>query len=69
MTNRVDHLLVELDGDYRDDDLEAVMNAIRCIRCVASVGVGTSLDPSDHLARNRAKREIREKLLSAIDAY
>ena len=61
MTDRYFALTVVLDRDYRDDDAEPILNAIRMIRGVQSVEPHVS-DPTTHAAEVRAKQDLRERL-------
>lgn len=65
MTDRLNALTVVLEKDIRDDDAESLMNAIRQLRGVLSV-TGTPVDVCDHVALERAKREIRARLWDAL---
>lgn len=65
MTDRIQGLTVALDRDYRDDDVEAIVNAILMVKGVkhvkkSVVGVG------DYTARVRAVADIEGKLLGAL---
>ena len=67
MTDRIKGFTVTLDRDIRIDDVEQILNAVRMISGVASVKtVVTNID--DHMARERVKSEIREKLLELYKA-
>jgi predicted proteasome-type protease len=65
MTDRVHALTVVLDRDMRDDDVQVVIDAIKMIKFVASVGAHVT-DVSDYSARERAKSDIEMKLQHAI---
>ena len=67
MTDRIRHLTVTLDRDYRDDDVESVLEAIRMIRGVEHIeeGIVTS---EDHLARMAVRSEVKRELHQAIEA-
>ena len=59
MTDRVKGLYVSLDRDMRDDDVEAVMDAIRMVRCVSAVECDQFVtDPSDWMDRDRVRHEV-----------
>lgn len=66
MTNRHQHLVVILDGDYRDDDLSHLMDAIQQLRGVARVECGSPVSPDDHYARERAKWELRAQIAALL---
>lgn len=61
MSDRIKGLVITLDKDYRDDDVQVIVNAIKMIKGV--VTVDTSLyDISDSINRNRIKMELEEKI-------
>lgn len=66
MTDRINALTVVLDHDYRDDDIEVVIQCIQLLRGVISVTPNIT-DISDHIALARAKQELREKLYKALE--
>jgi hypothetical protein len=51
MTDRVRSLTVTLDKEYRVDDVEAIVNAIKMTRGVATVENGPVVSGQDHLNR------------------
>lgn len=61
MTDRIHALTVVLDKDYRDDDVQAIIQAIQMTRGVLDVRPHVT-DISDHTARERAKSELRQKI-------
>ncbi len=61
MTDRFNALVVVLDRDYRSDDAQAILDAIRMIKGVVAVE-GNVLKPDDFIARVRVREEIREKI-------
>lgn len=65
MTNRFYALTVVLEMDYRDDDAQPILNAIKMIRGVQSVK-GNISTPDTWMAEERAKRELGQKLLEII---
>lgn len=65
MTDRIHSLTVVLEKDMRDDDAQALINAITQLRGVLSVS-GNISDLSDHIAQVRARRELGEKLFNVI---
>lgn len=65
MTDRVNRLTVILDGDYRDDDLDQLIGAIRLMRGVLKVKMHVA-DTNDYLAVERAKADLREKILDLV---
>lgn len=67
MTDRIRHLTVVLDADYRDDDVEPIVEAIKMVRGVASVEEGI-VEARDLLARDAVRAEIERDLHRAIDS-
>lgn len=65
MTDRIHSLTVTLESDRRDDDVEAITNSILMIRGVLSVAKHVT-DHTAHMAQERAKRELGDKLLAVI---
>ncbi len=61
MTDRYNALTVVLENDIRDDDAEALLNAIRQLRGVLSVS-GNVADMESYLAQERARHDLGEKL-------
>ena len=66
MTDRIRHLTVTLDEDFRTDDLASIVVAIEHIRGVASVET-IVVEGGDHLARLAVRAEIRLKLHEAVE--
>lgn len=64
MTDRIHGLTVGLDHDYRDDDVQAIIDAIRMVKGVSSVTAHVT-EMSDHLARRRIAEWIQSKLYKA----
>ena len=65
MTDRVHALTVILEHEYRDDDVEAIVNAIKMLRGVLSVEEHvTGLD--FYAAREQAKHELRQEMLEHL---
>jgi len=65
MTDRIQGLTVALDRDYRDDDVEAIVNAILMIRGVKSVKKSV-VGMGDYTARVRAVTQIQERLFGVF---
>lgn len=62
MTDRIKGITVTLDGDYRDDDVEAIVQAIRMVKGVAHVALHvTTLE--DHMARARVRADLGKEIL------
>lgn len=66
MTDRVNALTVVLRTDMRDDDAQSTIAAILQLRAVLSVTPNVA-DVSDHVARQRVKFEVTNKLLGALE--
>lgn len=65
MTDRVNRLYVALERDIREDDVEALVDAIRMMRGV--MGVETHVtDEADWVADERARREVRDKIQAIL---
>lgn len=58
MTDRIHSLTVVLDKDYRDDDVQAIVAAIKMVRGVLTVGLNVA-DHNDYMARERARAELQ----------
>ena len=65
MSNRLDGFTVVLADDMREDDAEPLIAAIRQLRGVASV-TGRVVDFADHVARERARREVADGILNVL---
>lgn len=66
MTDRYNALTVALERDIREDDAEAILNAIRMIRGVLAV-IPKVVEASDWMAQQRAKTEISKRLWDALE--
>ena len=65
MTDRINALVVTLDHDIREDDVEAVVQAIRMIKCVLRVDTNVS-NIDTHVAYERARLHMHEVLRKAL---
>lgn len=65
MTDRIHSLTVVLENDVREDDLEPLIAAIRCLRGVLSVSTHVS-DLEAYMAKERARHELGQKLLDVV---
>lgn len=65
MTDRIKGLVVTFDKDYRDDDIEPLVSAIRMLRGVVDVSLSVA-DVDDHINRMRITTELRGKLFDAL---
>lgn len=68
MTDRIRHLTVTLDKDYRDDDVESIVNAICQIRGVQLVKTKV-VEPGDYIARSAVSSELEHKLYETIGNF
>lgn len=65
MTDRVNGFWVALDQDIREDDVEAISNAILMMKHV--IGVKNNLaSPDEWIARTRMQHELRWKILDLL---
>jgi hypothetical protein len=65
MTDRYNALTVVFEKDIRSDDAEAIINAIRCLRGVATVTPNVA-DMASHIALMQARSELRDKLADVL---
>lgn len=65
MTDRISSLTVVLDQDYREDDIETLINAIKLFGNVLDVVPGLT-DPSQYIAERRVKTELQCKLWEVL---
>lgn len=65
MTDRIRHVTVTLDKDYRDDDAESILTAIRMIKGVGSV-VPKVADLPEILARESVRVDFQVKMHEAV---
>lgn len=63
MTDRVNALVVSLDKDYRDDDIQCLIDAVMMLKGVKSVDVNVSSIDSI-VAESRYKQSVAEKLIN-----
>lgn len=61
MTDRIRGFYVALEKDIRDDDVEPIIEAVKCLRFVLKVEPIVS-DANDWIAEERVRRELGEKL-------
>lgn len=57
MTDRLKGCWVAFDKDYREDDAQPILNAIRHIKCVAGVSPEIT-GPDDWIARCHVREEL-----------
>jgi inosine-uridine nucleoside N-ribohydrolase len=65
MSDHTVALTVVLDKDYRVDDAESIMSAIKMIKGVTSVEANVA-DFDTHVAYTRARNELEKKLFDAL---
>ena len=65
MTDRVKGFTVTLDKDYRTDDVEAILNAVRMIQGVAHVEPSL-VTMDDHMNRQVIKSQLLTKLFKIL---
>lgn len=65
MTDRIHSLTVVLESDRRDDDVKAIVNSILMIKGVLNVAEHVT-DHAAHMAQERSKRELGDKLMAVI---
>jgi hypothetical protein len=65
MTDRINYLTVALKSDTRDDDCEALINAIRQLRGVLKVEPNVA-DGNSWTSDARTKRELGDKLWEVL---
>lgn len=68
MTDRIRTLTVTLDRDYRDDDAQAVIDALRMIRGVSSVEMGVPVDGNQHYAASAFRTGVFVRLSRLLSA-
>jgi hypothetical protein len=65
MTDRIHALTVVLEKDFRDDDCQHIIDAIKMIRHVVSVEAHVS-DLDTHTAYVRARADLGERLFRVL---
>lgn len=65
MTDRIRHVTVTLDKDYRDDDVRVILDAIKMIKGVGSVKTKV-VDLPEILARESVRVELEGKMYEAV---
>lgn len=66
MTDRINAFVVILDQDVRDDDAQAIINAIRQLKGVLDVQPHVA-GFEDAIAETRVRHELRQKLWKALE--
>lgn len=65
MTNRVHALTVILKPDFREDDVQAVIEAIQCFKGVSKVEKHIS-DPDVYFAQINARQELLQEIFQLL---
>ena len=65
MTDRINSFLVVLKEDTREDDAEAIKDALQMVKGVLSVE-GNVAEFQTHVAYARARHELEQKLWKAL---
>lgn len=65
MTDRIKGFTVVLDNDYREDDVEAIRQAIQMVKGVLEV-TPVLTSPDDYMNRARVSDELRSKLIDVL---
>lgn len=66
MTDRVKGCYVAFDQDYRVDDVEVILKAIRMIKGVAEVSAEDMVrTPDDWMARQHVRQQLADKMWKA----
>jgi len=65
MTDRVHALTVMLEKEYREDDVEALVEAIKIMRGVLKVELRVA-DIDFYTAREQAKHELQQQLRAVL---
>lgn len=65
MTDRIKGLTVTLKPNLREDDAEAILNAIRMVKGVVHVETHVA-DIHHHMAVEQAKRDLRQDMIKIL---
>jgi len=65
MTDRLKGLTVVLDKDYREDDAEAIINAIKMVKGVQDVQTHVA-DLDHYMASSRAARDLGDRVIDLV---
>ncbi len=65
MTDRLKGVWVSFDRDIRTDDVEPLIEAIKCLRGVSDVKASVA-DSSDWMNRDRIRNELSEKIWEVL---
>ena len=67
MTDRVKGLVITLDKDYREDDIQFVIDLIGQIKGVALVEKIKTNIGEDHINRNMVRMELMNKIYKVLE--
>ena len=62
MTDRIHSVTIVLDADYRTDDVEPILTALRMVRGVADVQPNVA-DSNAYMARARVASDLGDEIL------
>lgn len=65
MTDRIHSLTVLLESDWREDDVESIINSILMTKGVFKVEKHVT-DPVAFMARERARQELRKQMIDIL---
>ena len=65
MTDRIKGLVVVLGDDYRDDDVESIVNAILMIKGVVAVNKKV-VNMDDYINRIKIRGDLEKRLLNIL---
>lgn len=65
MTDRIHSLTVVLESTIREDDAEAIIQAIKMVKGVLSVSSNVA-DAESYMAEERARQELGERLMEVL---
>lgn len=66
MTERLNGVIVTFNKEIRVDDAEAVLNAIKMVKGVLSVKPIPNSNYEQHIAEERVRRELTDKLFKVL---
>ncbi len=65
MSDKIKGLTVVLAQDYRDEDVQKIIDTIEMIKGVKSVTM-IEVNANDYINRERIKSELREKIIDVL---
>lgn len=67
MTDRIHSLTVVFDKDIRTDDVQPIINAIKCLKGVIDVNYAANIaNVESHMAEQRAKFNLQQELWDLV---